>query len=136
MNYSIHKVGGILLKDKKIVLCRSKGKEHFIAPGGKIEAGEEPKSALIRELKEELNVEVREASLKEFGTFYAAAAGDEQNTLRMDVFLVTDWMGEPMASSEIDEITWIDSANLTDIQVGSIFAHEVIPRLKASALIG
>lgn len=55
-------VAGIFEQNGKILICRRKEGKSLAGfwefPGGKIEASEDPESALIRELKEELNVEV------------------------------------------------------------------------------
>lgn len=40
-----------------------------------------------------------------------------------------------MASSEVEEIRWITSSVPLDLKVGSIFAHEVLPRLKNLGLV-
>jgi mutator protein MutT len=130
----IHKAAGILIRDRKLLVERSKGKEFFIAPGGSIEPGETPEQALVRELKEEFQIAVREDSLSTFGTFRAAAAGQEHKTVEMNVFTVSEWIGEPTPDNEVEEIRWITSEP-EDIKVGSIFEHEVIPRLKAANLI-
>ncbi len=55
----IHKAAGILIRDKKLLVERSKGKEYIIAPGGSIELGETAEEAVIRELMEEFGVTVR-----------------------------------------------------------------------------
>ncbi len=135
MKYDIYKVGGIILKDKKLLISRSKNKDFFIAPGGKIEKNETSKGALIRELKEELSIIVQENQLREFDTFYAPAAGNESNILRMDVFVVQDWEGEIIPANEIEEIQWVDSDFSKEIKIGSIFKHEVIPKLKSLKMI-
>jgi hypothetical protein len=52
----------------------------------------------------------------------------------MDIFIVTAYDGVITPHSEVEELRWINTAdNLSD--VGSIFAHEVLPRLKAQNLI-
>lgn len=130
----IHKAGGVLIQDRQFLVERSKGKEIFIAPGGSIEPGETPEQALVRELMEEFQVTVKEEDLEEFGTFYAQAAGQEDKRVRMDVFLVKKWQGEPTPDNEVEEIRWINS-NPGAIALGSIFEHEVLPRLKQSDLI-
>ena len=134
-NYHIHKSGGIIIKDRKLLVERSIDKEFFIAPGGSIEKGETAKSALVRELMEEFEIETSEDDFDEFGIFYAEAAGLSGKTLRMDVFTVRNWQGEPKPSSEVEEILWITSKPPKNIKVGSIFEHEVLPRLKALDLI-
>ena len=131
----IHKAGGVLLKDRRFLVTRSKGKDFFIAPGGKVETGESVRTALKRELKEELGIEVDVKDLKVFGTFYAPAAGDNDKNLQMDVLLVNNWRGKIIPSSEVEEILWISSILPLNIKVGSIFEHNVLPKLKEENLI-
>ncbi len=135
ITYDIHKSAGIIIKDKKLLVERSKGKDFFISPGGSIEGDETSKQALIRELKEEFQIEVTINDLDFFGTFTAKAAGQNNKSLIMDVFIVTKWQGTPTPDNEVEEILWIDSNIPANIKVGSIFEHEVIPRLKKLGLI-
>lgn len=135
MKYDIHKAAGILIKNRKLLVEKSKNKQFFIAPGGSIEPGETVAQALIRELKEEFKIAIKEFDLEEFGTFCAKAAGQEDKTVCMEVFLVKKWIGEPEPDNEVEEICWITSQIPEDIKVGSIFEHEVIPRLKKLDLI-
>ncbi|HEV2412730.1 MAG TPA: NUDIX domain-containing protein [Candidatus Saccharimonadales bacterium] len=131
----IHKAGGIIIRNKRLLVERSKDKEFFIAPGGSVEPGETPGQALVRELREEFQITVKEDDIKPFGTFYAQAAGQEDKTVQMDVFTVGEWEGEPTPDNEVEEIRWITSTPPEDIKVGSIFEHEVLPRLKEVGLI-
>lgn len=135
MKYDLHKVGGILLNDKKVLVCRPKGKETFIAPGGKLEGGESLMDALKRELKEEISVGINEIETEEFGTFYGKASGKEESTLRMDVFFIKQWTGEIKPGSEIEEILWINNDSVGKVKIGSIFEREVIPKLKEMQMI-
>lgn len=116
-------------------MSRSRNKDVFVAPGGKVESGEGAFETLQRELKEEFGIEIKRKNIKEFGTFYAQAAGNEDNMLRMDVFTVEDWRNDPVPSAEIEEIRWISSGIPKDMKVGSIFEHEAIPKLKSDNLI-
>lgn len=135
MQFDIYKAGGILLKDRKMLVERSRGKEIYLAPGGKVEADETPEQTVIRELAEEVGLVVTCEQLEFFGTFYAPAATHPEQTIRMDVYLVKDWQGEPKPGAEVEELTWITSDIPAGIPVGSIFAYEVIPRLKERDLI-
>lgn len=61
-------------------------------PGGKIEAGERPETALIRELKEELGITVQEPCLAPF-TF--ASHSYDAFHLLMPLFICRRWDGTP-----------------------------------------
>lgn len=135
MKYQIHKAAGILIKNRKLLVEKSVNKDFFISPGGSVEPGESAKQTLVRELLEEFNVQVNEDDLSEFGTFTAKAAGQEDKIVKMDVFIVNKWFGEPEPDHEVEKILWINSSIPENIKVGSIFEHEVIPRLIKQNLI-
>lgn len=128
----IYKAAGVIIWDRKILVSRSRGKSYFIAPGGKLEAGETSKQALTRELEEEQGIIVQEQDLSFFGTFYAIAHGHETEKLKiqMDVFLVDSYRGDLKPQSEIEENKWINSQDLEKLELGSIFAHDIIPKLQ------
>lgn len=48
---------GVCVKDGKLLLCRAKGGRSTYLPGGHIEFGETGRTALVREVKEELGVD-------------------------------------------------------------------------------
>lgn len=134
-NNLILKSAGIIIRNRRLLVERSEGKEAFISPGGTIEEGETAKQALVRELEEEFTIKTREEDFLEFGTFEADAAGRENTKVKMEVFIVKSWEGEPTPSMEVEEIRWIESANPEGLKIGSIFEHDVIPKLKQENLI-
>lgn len=72
---NIDKLARIHIKDKKILVTRSKGKELFYIPGGKRENNENDEQALTREIQEELGVQLHRDSINFFETFEAQADG-------------------------------------------------------------
>jgi 8-oxo-dGTP diphosphatase len=79
-------------------------------PGGKVEVGEPPEAALIRELKEELSVDVTEACLAPL-TF--ASHGYEDFHLLMPLYVCRKWQGA-VRPREGQECKWVKPNLLRD----------------------
>jgi 8-oxo-dGTP diphosphatase len=79
-------------------------------PGGKIDAGERPERALIRELREELGIEVREACLAPL-TFASHAYPDFH--LLMPLYACRRWEGQ-VRSREGQALKWVRAKQLRD----------------------
>ena len=77
-------------------------------PGGKIEAGEIPADALVRELREELGIAVEPHDLLPLA--FATAAAGERHLLLL-LFTVRAWAGEPQAL-EASALTWATPADM------------------------
>lgn len=77
-------------------------------PGGKVEFDELPEAALIRELHEELGIEVAEVDL-EAGPF-ASAPLDDRHLLLL-LYLVRRWRGIAVAL-DAEALQWCDIAAL------------------------
>ena len=72
-------------------------------PGGKVRADETPEHALIRELREELGIDVSEVCLAPF-TFASHAYGDFH--LLMPLYVCRQWNGV-IAPQEHSELAWV-----------------------------
>ena len=79
-------------------------------PGGKVEAGERPEAALIRELKEELGIDVAESCLAPL-TF--ASHAYESFHLLMPLFVCRRWQGRAVGA-EGQELAWVKPLKLKD----------------------
>ncbi len=105
---TIDKLGWIYIKDKKLLGVRAGGKDVYYIPGGKRKEGETDEKALIREVKEELNIELIPESLKLVNMFKAQAHGKEEGVMLQMTCYSGDFKGEMSSSSEIEEISWLD----------------------------
>jgi len=79
-------------------------------PGGKVEAGERPETALLRELKEELGIDVSEACLAPF-TFASHSYPDFH--LLMPLYVCRRWQGL-LTAREKQELAWVKPLKLRD----------------------
>lgn len=79
-------------------------------PGGKIEPGERPEAALIRELKEELSIDVAESCLAPLT--FASHAYPEFHLL-MPLYVCRRWKGQ-VVGAEGQEIAWVRANRLRD----------------------
>jgi 8-oxo-dGTP diphosphatase len=77
-------------------------------PGGKVEQGESPEHALVRELAEELGIDIAAADLAPL-TFASHTYPDFH--LLMPLFLCTRWRGEA-TPHEGQELAWVKPAEL------------------------
>jgi 8-oxo-dGTP diphosphatase len=79
-------------------------------PGGKLEAGERPEDALIRELQEELGITVKHACLAPL-TFASHAYDDFH--LMMPLYICRRWEGE-ISGREGQALAWVRPGQLRD----------------------
>ena len=79
-------------------------------PGGKVDPGERPEQALIRELNEELGINVSEACLAPF--VFASHAYDSFHLL-MPLYLCRRWQGV-VVNREHAALAWVKPNRLSD----------------------
>ena len=90
---------------ENILLVRDRGRPTYALPGGGIEDGEHPESAVVRELLEE-------TTLKATAVTHLFTFGGKYND--HEVFHV-EAMGEVSINEEVEGITWWDGADETPV---------------------
>jgi len=107
----IHVVAGALFDSAGQVLIAQRPVGKALAgrwefPGGKLHADEDPYAGLVRELREELGVEVRAAArLIRYPHAYP------ERTVWLDMWIVTDWSGEPRGLDG-QALKWVEPPRL------------------------
>lgn len=106
-------VAGILERNGKILICRRRpDQSHALQwefPGGKVEPGESPEDALVRELSEELGIE---AGVGPRIASYEYAYPGKQPIL-LHFFHVDSYRGEPR-NLIFHEMRWEPAGRLAD----------------------
>ena len=111
-------VAGILSRDGRFLACQRRGDGAFPYkwefPGGKIEAGEKPGAALVRELEEELGIVVEDAR----EIFRHVHDYGDGTRVELAFFEVRAYAGEPrnrvfrriawVAADELEELDFLD----------------------------
>src|SRR5581483_4262811 len=93
--------------DGRVLLAERPEGKHLAGlwefPGGKLHPGETPEAALIRQLKEELGIDVTEACLAPFAF---ASHSYERFHLLMPLYLCRRWRGR-MEAREGQPLPWV-----------------------------
>ncbi len=104
----------LLDSDNRVLLAqRPEGKSMaglWEFPGGKVDPGETPEAALIRELNEELGIDTVESCLAPIGF---ASHGYDDFHLLMPLFVCRKWQGEP-EPREGQTLAWVRPNALRD----------------------
>ena len=110
---SLDVVAAVIMRDGKILIGqRTRGGRHPLKwefPGGKVEPGEDPRAALARELREELNVEaVIGEEMDSYEVFY-----EDGFRAMLHFYHVIEFQGEP-SNLGFEQIVWDRSDRLRD----------------------
>lgn len=104
----------LLDADNRILLARRPAGKKMAGlwefPGGKIEAGETPEAALVRELQEELGVDIRTSCLAPLAF---ASHSYEDFHLLMPLYVCRQWRGK-LSAKEGQELAWVRAGKLRD----------------------
>ncbi|MEC5320184.1 NUDIX domain-containing protein [Brenneria populi subsp. brevivirga] len=116
----------------ELLLVRKAGTQYFMLPGGKPEPGEDGQDALLRELKEELELTLEPEQLRHLGIWTAAAANENNADVQARV-----WRAEiantVSASAEIEEAVWYSLSHRPDITLAPLITECILPFLTAEA---
>jgi ADP-ribose pyrophosphatase YjhB (NUDIX family) len=122
------RVAAIIIKDNKMLLMHrfKNNEEYFTLLGGSVEDGEDLEQALVREIKEESNLEI---SGLEF-LWQLDNRGREDNYFLVKNFSGDLKLGEPELSRQNENNkyipTWVNLSDLKDIDLRPVEVKEKI----------
>jgi 8-oxo-dGTP pyrophosphatase MutT (NUDIX family) len=103
--------GLLVIRERKLLLAFSANKQAFYLPGGKINAGETAEQALAREIKEELNLDLKEEDLRYYTHITAPAFGEQESIVMEQECFFCEVAGEPQANAEIATLDYFDCSD-------------------------
>lgn len=128
----IDKLTLLYIKERKLLFCRSRRRSKYYLPGGKREKGEKDQEALVREIKEELNVYLVIETLKFHQVFLTYTHGKRRKERLRLICYWGEYLGEIEPSSEVVEIGWFTSIDQERTTHGG---RLVLDNLKSRGLI-
>ena len=130
-------VGTMFFKDKKLLIDKPRKKSTYQMIGGKVEEGETPLQAAIRECHEELGEKAKFelANFKLIMDFDEIATSDPNLKIHFFVYqYLGELNGELTTSDEIEKFLWYESSLGNDI-LSNTLKNEVIPYCLKNNLI-
>ena len=130
-------VGTMFFKDKKLLIDKPRKRPTYQMIGGRVEEGETPLEAAIRECHEELGEEaIFDSSLIELVMeFDEIATSDGKTPIHFYVFKYNGYLkGKLNTSEEIENFKWYDSTDGEEI-LSNTLKNEVVPYCLKKGLI-
>jgi 8-oxo-dGTP diphosphatase len=124
----IDKLAWIEIRNKSVLSTLSRGKDTYYIPGGKREIGESDQEALIREIKEELSVELDGNTLDFIGIFEAQAHGHDEGILVKMTCYSGSYKGTLKPDSEIESMAWLNTSDKDKISPVDILIFDYLNR--------
>lgn len=130
-------VGTMFFKDDKLLIDKPKKRPTYQMIGGRVEDGESPLAAAIRECHEELGEKAifDESKISLVMDFEEIATSDNKTKIHFYVYKYDgDLEGELTTSEEIDNFLWYESSLGEEI-LSNTLKHEVVPYCLEKGLI-
>ncbi|MDO5091874.1 MAG: NUDIX domain-containing protein [Propionibacteriaceae bacterium] len=123
------RVSAVVLTDNegRVLLVRKRGTSALFNPGGKPEPGEAPVACAVREVAEELQIELDPSRLVPLGRLRAPAANETDTVVVADVFLAPEPLDhQPTPRAEIAEAVFVDPSR-PEPHWAPLFTAEILP---------
>jgi mutator protein MutT len=117
--------GNLIVQDGRVLLLYRSDEEHWEVPGGKVEEGENPTEAAVREAKEEIGVDV---SLEK--PFYSGEFQHNNIIFLWHCYQASIDEGEPeVKKDKFEKLEWFKASELDDLELASNI-EMILPALR------
>lgn len=121
-----------LVDRNRLLTVRKSGSVRFQLPGGKIDPGETPREAAVREAMEKVGVDLSAVADHELGRFVDVAANEPDALVDATVFVAPLPLGaEPAPRAEIAEQRWVMLDEDLPADLAPLLLNHVVPALRA-----
>ncbi|SJN49145.1 Nudix hydrolase family protein PA3470 [Sphingobacterium faecium PCAi_F2.5] len=118
--------------NNRLLVVRKKNSAYYMMPGGKIEKGELSSQALVRELKEELDLNISLSELEYLGFHETEAVNEVDTIVRGEIFKIELKAAlDIFPQAEIEEAIWLTVDNYENYQLAHLIEQFTIPIWKA-----
>jgi 8-oxo-dGTP diphosphatase len=131
---NVLKVSAVCIYDPagRLLTVRKSGTSKFMHPGGKPEPGESAAQAGVRELSEEVGIQIDAAELQLMGVWHGTAANEANTDIEATVFTAPGTWAAVEPAAEIAELRWMDVDRAADFDdLAPLLTEFVLPRLTA-----
>ncbi|MDV3220809.1 NUDIX domain-containing protein [Intrasporangium sp.] len=120
-----------ILDGDRLLTVRKAGSSRFQLPGGKIDPGETPRQAAVREALEEVGVDLAGVPDAALGRFHEVAANEPGAFVDATVFVAALPAGaDPAPRAEIAEQRWLCIDDELPEDLAPLLARHVVPALR------
>lgn len=118
----------------QLLTVRKRGTQAWMLPGGKRDGDETPLQALLRELQEELQIDMAADDFASLGTFSAIAANEADTQVHAHVFVApAPLLLAVQPAAELAALQWLALDQPLPDTLAPLLRSQVIPALRARA---